>query len=58
MNAPAFVLRIPLEGAPVVYLDALREGERDRLLDWIRADDGRAELVARAVELAERKPAA
>jgi hypothetical protein len=55
---PAVLIRLPLEGAPRVYFDTLSEAEEWRLVDWIGSQDGLAELVARAFELAEEARAA
>jgi len=58
-NAPALVIRLELEAAPVVYVDTLDTGEEARLTDWLtvaRPDIG--ELAARAFELEEVKRAA
>jgi hypothetical protein len=57
--APALIIRVPFEGAPVVYVDAVDEGEERRLVDWLavaRPDYG--EFAARAMELAEKARAA
>jgi hypothetical protein len=57
-EAPAVLIFLPLEAAPKVLINCLNEGEEDRLADWIAAHDGIAELIARAIELAEEAPAA
>lgn len=41
---------VPFEGRPIVYADALSEGEALRLQDWLRASPEARELL----ELAER----
>jgi hypothetical protein len=58
VNAPAVVIRIPLEGRPLAYFDTLHEGERDRLLDWLSAHPELEDLVARAVRLMDEERAA
>jgi hypothetical protein len=57
-QAPAILIEVPLEAAPRVLLNCMNSSEEDRLTDWIRAHDGLAELVARAIELAEEARAA
>ena len=50
MSAPALVLVVSLEGRVHAYVDALHEGDADRLSDWLlNADD---EQVRAAAELA------
>jgi hypothetical protein len=59
VNAPAVIIRLEYEGPPVVYCDALHDGDEQRLAFWLvdtRPEYG--ELVARALELAERERAA
>ena len=58
MNPPAVVIRLPLEGAPVVYTDTLSEAEAVRLDDWLETRSEYAELVADAVRLAGEARAA
>jgi hypothetical protein len=59
VSAPACVIRFELEQSrPVVYFEALHEGERDRLLDWLRAHPTFEDVVARACKLLEEEPAA
>ena len=55
---PALVVRLALEHPPSVYLDCRDDGEEARLLDWLSAHDAYAELVAQALDLAERERAA
>ena len=58
LNPPAVVIRLPLEGAPVVYADALNEAEAVRLDDWLETRSEYAELVEDAMRLAEEARAA
>ena len=51
MSAPAVVVRFPLEGARVVYVDALAEGELRRLSEWLERHPNDGELVERAAQL-------
>lgn len=51
-NTPSVLIRLDLERAPVVTVDALDLGEEDRLLDWIQAQPVYAALVALAYALA------
>ena len=44
---PAIVIRLELEAAPRVYLDAVAESEAVRLEDWLVGHDAYLELVAR-----------
>lgn len=58
MSAPAAVIRFELERRPTVYFEALHEGERDRLLDWLRAHPEFEDVFARACKLVEQERAA
>lgn len=51
VSAPAVVIRLELERAPVLYFDCLNEGEEKRLHDWITARWKYAELVQQAAAL-------
>jgi hypothetical protein len=53
VNPPAVVIRIALEGTPLLYADALNEGEAVRLDDWLETRPEYAELVDDALRLAE-----
>jgi hypothetical protein len=58
-SAPSVSIRLEVEAAPRVFVDALNEAEEQRLTDWLteaRPDYG--ELVARAFELAAKARAA
>ncbi len=55
---PTLTILLPLEGAPRLWVDSMTEEETRRLWDWINAQDELAELVARALELAEEAKAA
>jgi hypothetical protein len=54
--APVLAIILPLEGAPLVRLHCMNDGEEARLVDWIRSRDELAALVARALEYAEEEP--
>ena len=58
VNPPAIVVRLPLEGAPVVYVDTLSEAEAVRLDDWLETRPEYAGLVDDAMRLAEEARAA
>ncbi len=58
MNPPAVVIRLPLEGAPVVYVDTLDEAEAVRLDDWLETRPEYADLVEDGLRLAEEARAA
>jgi hypothetical protein len=49
MNAPAVVIRLELEAAPLVLTDAATEGQASWLADWILSQPDLAELVDRAL---------
>ena len=56
---PAIVIELDLEAkAPRVFVRSMTEGEEARITDWIRSQDGLADLVFRALELAEEAQAA
>jgi hypothetical protein len=49
-GAPSLHVVIEFEGKPRLYLDALTEGEEQRLVDWLTATPEAREFL----ELAER----
>jgi hypothetical protein len=49
---------LPLEGAARVWIDALNDSEERRLWAWIDRRPDLVDLVAAALELAERERAA
>jgi hypothetical protein len=51
VSAPAYVVRLEVEAAPHVVVDALTEGESDRLRDWIAEHPAYWELVERPLQL-------
>jgi hypothetical protein len=54
-EAPAVLIELRLEwSAPRVLVHAMNDSEETRVLDWVRSQDGLAELVVRALELAEK----
>lgn len=57
-RAPALLIRLQLEGAPELLIDALNEGEEDRLTDWIVHQDDLWELVDLAAELRDLRTVA
>jgi hypothetical protein len=55
VSAPGIVIRVAFERlAPVVFSDAVNEGEQERLVAWLEQQPELAELVRRAVELEAR----
>jgi hypothetical protein len=57
--APTLMILLELESkAPRVVVGFNNDGEEHRLADWIQSQDGLADLVARALELAEEEQAA
>jgi len=55
---PSVVIELRVEAAPCVRLCCANSSEESRVMDWIGAHEGLAELVRRAVELAEEARAA
>lgn len=55
---PAVVIELGVEAAPRVLMCCMNDAEEARVVDWIQSQDGIAELVARALELAEATRAA
>ena len=56
---PSIVIELDVEEkAPRVYVRAMTDGQEARITDWIRSQDGLADLVDRALELAEEARAA
>lgn len=56
---PSILIRFDIESlAPKVLLDVANEAEETRIVDWIRSRDELAQLVQRALELAEEARAA
>lgn len=58
MSAPAIVIRLELEEPLRVFAAWLCEGDELRMRLWLRDHPEHADLVARAMELAEEEPAA
>jgi hypothetical protein len=58
VNAPAIVIRLSFEARPRVYVDAIHESDESRLAEWLESQPQYAELVARALELERKEPAA
>lgn len=58
MSAPGIIIRLELEAAPLVIADFLNDGEMARMNDWLDHHPAQAELIARALELAEAERAA
>lgn len=57
-ETPSVVIELAFESAPRVLLCCMHESDEARVVDWIRAHDGLAELVSRALEVAEEGRAA
>jgi hypothetical protein len=57
-EAPAVLIELALESAPRVVIHSMNDSEEARVVDWIRSHDDLAELVVRALELAEEARAA
>jgi hypothetical protein len=57
-NAPAVLIRLPLEGRPQVRCDYGTDGDERRMQDWLGSRPDLLALVARALDLAEGKRAA
>jgi len=55
---PAVIIEIPVEAAPRVVLSCSTEGEESRVWDWIAAHEELADIVRRALELAQEARAA
>lgn len=58
MNAPAVLIRLAVEARPQVLINCRTEGEAQRLDDWINTHPELAELVLRALDLADEAKAA
>jgi hypothetical protein len=58
MSGPAVLIVLVLEERPSVRIDALSEGDALRMSDWLAAHPRYADLVERAIELAEPEGAA
>ena len=57
-EVPAVLIELGLESAPRVLIHSMNDSEEARVIDWVRAHDGLAELVSRALEIAEESQAA
>jgi hypothetical protein len=57
-EVPAVLIELGLESAPRVLIHSMNDSEEARVHDWIRSHDELADLVARALELAEEARAA
>lgn len=57
-EVPAVLIELGLESAPRVLIHSMNDSEQARVVDWIQAHGELAELVARALELAEEARAA
>jgi hypothetical protein len=57
-ETPAILIELGLESAPRVLLHCVNDAEEERVMDWIRSHEAFAELVLRALELAEEARAA
>jgi hypothetical protein len=57
VKPPAILIRLELEAAPRLQVDALSEEEHGRIVDWIKAHPAYLQLVEDALAL-EHKEAA
>jgi hypothetical protein len=57
-DPPTLVIKIRIEERPAVYVVSTHEGQSTRLMDWVLSHEDYADLLWRAVELAEEQPAA
>jgi len=55
---PMIMIELAVEAPPRVLLHCMTDGEEARIMDWIRSRDELAELVQRALDLAEEFRAA
>ena len=55
---PGVVIELRLEAAPRLLLCCMNDAEEARVWDWIHSHDALADLVQRALELAEEARAA
>jgi hypothetical protein len=55
---PRITIELGLETPPRVLIHCTNDSEQSRVVDWIQAHDELAELVVRALELAEEARAA
>jgi hypothetical protein len=58
MSAPAILIRLELEAAPRLQVDALTEREHERIVDWIETHPEYLDLILRTLALEGREPAA
>jgi hypothetical protein len=58
VTSPTLSIELAIEAAPRLRLCCTNDAEEARLVDWIHSQEGLAELVARALELAEEARAA
>lgn len=58
MSAPAILIRLELEAAPRLFIDAVSDREHDRILDWIASHPDYVRLIHAALELERREKAA
>jgi hypothetical protein len=58
LSAPAIVIRLELEAAPRLQVDALNEREAERMVDWLEAHPEYLALIRRAAELETERRAA
>jgi hypothetical protein len=58
VSAPAILIRLELEAAPRLLVDAVSEQEHDRLCDWLEAHPAYVDLVQQALALERQERAA
>jgi hypothetical protein len=58
VTPPAIVIRLELEAAPRLQVDALDERESKRLIDWLDAHPRYLRLIQEAIKLETQERAA
>ena len=59
MNPPCVVIRVEFERvSPIVDCDHVDDGDEERMTVWLERRPELAELISRALELADRERAA
>jgi hypothetical protein len=54
-RGPELLIKIPIEGGIVAYIDADNPSESDRLRDWLRSDEEYTALIDQALALVRRE---
>jgi hypothetical protein len=55
VSPPAIVGRLELEASPRIVVDCLNDGDKARLMDWLRAHPEYGALVEQALEIQQRE---